>query len=38
MHVGTVVVDLDGEALDEDRSDGKGTKGSTLSSDSKDTG
>ena len=32
----TVVVDLDGEGLDEDRSDGKGTKG-TFSIDIKDT-
>ena len=29
-------MDLDGEALDEDRSDGKGTKGA-LSTDIKDT-
>ena len=32
MRVGTVVVDLDGEALDVDRSDGNGQNG-TLSND-----
>ena len=36
VRVGTVVLDLDGEALDEDRSVGKGTKG-TLGNDIKDT-
>ena len=32
MHVGTFVVDLDGEAVEEDRSDGNG-RNSTLSND-----
>ena len=36
VRVGTVVMDLDGEALDVDRSVGKGTK-DTLSNDIKDT-
>ena len=37
VHVGTVVVDLDGEALNEDRSDGNGRDG-TLSNDIRQQG